>query len=90
VEIGIGKNQVGNNNVWATEKAHVSNPANELDLIEVNGREAIWGANYLLLTPISEDENLVIATLSGYTENGPTEGEPTAIALAELVEHEAF
>ncbi|HEY2478879.1 MAG TPA: hypothetical protein VGI17_09105 [Solirubrobacterales bacterium] len=90
VEIGIADNHVRGQNVWATEKAHTKNPVNQLALIEVNGREAIWGANYLLLTPISEDQNLVVATLGGYTQSGPVDGEPTAISLAELVESEAF
>ena len=90
IEVGIADNRANGENVWAKEKEHVANPANELELIEVNGSEAIWGANYLLLTPISEDQLLSIAVLSGYTQSGPIEGEPTAISLAELVENEAF
>jgi len=86
VTVGVMEDEFNGRHIWAQERSGVSNPANEYEIVSVNGMEAIWGADYALLMRVDGKNDLAVVIHPGYTDKGPIEAKPGAIAIAEEVE----
>jgi hypothetical protein len=85
INVELEEDDLEGSSVWEAQKG-----ASETEAVQVNGTEAFWETNFVLITPANDELDVVVQIYPGEGGVPPAGAKESAIKIATLVEEQAF